>query len=670
MLSEHRSRERRRLRKSQSATVVLRRGAEASQESSNALAGHVGARTAATVAYGNARVTMPVDAMQSLESRSRNATHRPTSEGSHFARNRSKERNTHRGYTHRDSRQSRPQVRVSRSLQSLAHRASFKTLNLCGGDHTRTEQKSPGVTEVPHAADLYAQGPRQIRPRTKNPNPPTRSSDIKTSAERLEAARDAELLQHHHHHGLRHLRSFAVLTRRSCRSPTNLHPDTAGLCNFVDGTTAPAPIKRSLRRSSLHSSLRQIPSSLRKLYQRTFKADPTLAESTHARSPKSNDIRDDLSQSDQPRAPNARARNTVVATDDESSSPLADMSRAPTPPPHVDLSSLRPGMRQLSQQKHGLLRERSNATRWSDSDSERTILLRRTLHPSQQYTVYGPCESYNEKSHLNGAGHGPQAIPRRASSKIFHGQPAFDTQRKISLFLKHIGEASVSEECTFEPGPTRRYSLAHIDGAHSGLSSRHVTDARTVRLLPQTNRYDDNVSGESLQQGVDDKPLMSPSIYSNDTVTAQAFSSAERYRKQYHRPPSLGTATVGDSCAVTRWSLKTERRASEDTLPNTSSEWRSWASERVAGLSRDTPIDNLNLEGQNDGQRNLTNISSDSNLPKLNYIVTPVKRVKPTGKTSALATCYTCADRHYFSFFECFVHTVRSSLGGNPPRPD
>lgn len=594
----------RRLRKTQSASIIRGRKAAATQKSSDSGVHVEGARAAAAMAFEHA---YPSYKSAIIEPAGRGNDRLPArrmtkSEGSHFARNRTnieqKKNHSNIGKAKKDIAL---QPRHTRPAQTLTHRSSMKALSLCGSTPTKT-YRDYQWSDSSQATKIRIRGqdshPLRVRHNSWNsvvdrqdfasaskpgrvqqhPNENRAQPDAQSKAcdarKCIAEARDQELL-HHRNQGLRHLRSLMSMSFRSRPEKCQSSPTEAGDSRSDRIVTEhyASSHQQETQSSRLRGSMRGLPSSIRKLYKRS--------------------IGRDLDKSCYPS--NQASTNNIQAKDHPSSlmdiedtllqASIHTTTAPPKPPPHLDLSSFNSQAQLASRDGVHSARQSStyndsHVTSWSDSSSDKTVLMRPLNGGAVKHGPLITGKPFRDNAATLDAVNVrqlPRSVPQRKSSKTFQDMPTLDAQRKISLFLKQMGPTN-----KLSPHGCRKTSEDML----SSTQGQHVPEVCTIRMISHTNSCNAVEAMPETTGLTGSQHIMSPSVYSRGSNGSPVEDGVVAIPSLERSLSPLGTATITDSQPVARWSLTAARQASVGDALVSSNEWRSWASRTVGGFGR------------------------------------------------------------------------------------
>jgi len=166
-----------------------------------------------------------------------------------------------------------------------------------------------------------------------------------------------------------------------------------------------------------------------------------------------------------------------------------------------------------------------------------------------------------------------EPVKIRKRSSRFDVREIVDSRRVFSAVMKRI---DIKKDSSRTLAVDEQYRNSSGDGA------------TTIKLIPleiEGEKYDAVISeavGNREMQLSARYDVMSPSIYSERDVACQDNNEPQELDSH-----TTGTALVGAPEPVTTWTRMAENGS---VKPNTSNDWRNWASDELAGFARATSL--------------------------------------------------------------------------------
>lgn len=630
-----------RLRRAKSTSAVSRHKPLLSGNKLDPQSTFANAKAAATRAFGVASDSAPTNTGQGHElllARTPVSRQQHKSEGSHLARQRStggRQSSRHRDPIPNHRRGVRTNANDFSALDLAASptEKSIINFNLCGDYHLPSSrqrlsrdfsaQEYPPREVQPEKIALFRSsskvsprsfkekkllsGPSEVH--TLNPNRTDVSKSEEDTVQRTKCRNSNSSSNNRRDRYLRKHHDRAAAQMRSIQDGSSEGGSPTHLDIINDNSRDSKPCERGLSYAYHPRSLRQkvqaVPQSLRKICSRNLRR----SSSTQSQVPV---------QQMEARQPHhfgydSTARSSLGERADYRTGDLDSSALPPTPPPHGipynPNTASRPRTRvslKSTANQNGSCCSGSRITSWTDSSSHQT-LKDKPLSPVKEDELKRKPSGASRISAISSSTVNRLRIPLRKSSTSLGQKHSLDTQRVYSALMRkmnHSKNRTEDKSVNSSVETHRDLSLADEVWKASTSSNAQNPDAtvRMVKTIDEPLGPDQPVLiSDSLRIPMDARSnLMSPSIYSLRLNGSSFDRNASDSSLSVRAMSPTGTATLPATQQPSiRWDLGAATNHSQkDGLPNTSNDWRNWASDRFAGLDRKTSLNLMEFQRQ------------------------------------------------------------------------
>ena len=609
------------------------------------------AKAAATRAFGVVPVESHCERIQATACQP-TSRRQCKSEGSHLARQRSKgERPRQRTTEQPKTIANRTPMRKSdcgtpRTVATHSERSSIVNFNLCGDFHLPGPRQNsardfsapefpprklageifcPGrnsdvMSTVPSDKKVVldektAKGSMPMMTGTSVSTEKNRGLATKTTARKptLDKARDRFLRQHQERSRIQ-VHSLADSSVPTSPTPETVRSKQSNTSRRLDRDDMQSQADSELRtdQRSLRQKVQTVPHSLRRICSRRFRRSSSAQSQVpvqHLEARKSHHFGSD----------NTTEPSSVDQVDFAWKETSECSALPPTPPPHqYPLSTISRPRTRGSFKSVGnpddLACSGSRITSWTDSSSHRTLKDSLPLSPVKENEPVRKPSSSSHFTDITSSTIDRLHMPLKKISIKTSQKQNLNTQRVYSALMRKIARSRHSaDEGSFgnEPEPDcegsaaeafRKASNSSVPGTPEG-TVRIINDVEDSATSPEQDRT--VLISDTLRIPMDARAsVLSPSIYSLHFNGSTPDPNASASSLPCRPVSPTGTATIPAMQQPTiRWDLTAPGSNSEEQhKPNTSNEWRNWASDRVSSFDRKTSLHLMEFQRHSSGE--------------------------------------------------------------------